>query len=85
MKKEFYKTLEYTSTKYLINQFTNENHKLLIPITGGTSNEEAFGNVIEGADVDISSAYGNSMLDKGLPYGRPHLPPKSNDDTNNIR
>jgi hypothetical protein len=30
-------------------------------------------NVIrEGADVDISSAYGNSMLDKGLPYGRPH-------------
>jgi hypothetical protein len=27
--KEFcYKTLEYTSTKYLINQFTNENHKL---------------------------------------------------------
>jgi hypothetical protein len=39
-------------------------------------------NVIrEGADVDISSAYGNSMLDKGLPYGRPHLPPKSNDTT----
>jgi hypothetical protein len=27
-KKFCYKTLEYTSTKYLINQFTNENHKL---------------------------------------------------------
>jgi hypothetical protein len=37
-------------------------------ITGGrASNKEAFGNVIrEGADVDISSAYGNSMLDKGF-------------------
>jgi hypothetical protein len=35
------------------------------------SNERPLENVIrEGADVDISSAYGNSMLDKGLPYGR---------------
>jgi hypothetical protein len=42
------------------------------------SNERPLENVIrEGADVDISSAYGNSMLDKGLPYGRPYLPPKS--------
>jgi hypothetical protein len=41
-------------------------------ITGGrASNERPLENVIrEGADVDISSAYGNSMLDKGL-YGRP--------------
>jgi hypothetical protein len=64
--------LEYTSTKYLINQFTNENHKLLIPITGGRASNERPLKRNEGADVDISSAYGNSMLDKGLPYGRPH-------------
>jgi hypothetical protein len=51
-------------------------------ITGGrASNERPLENVREGADVDISSAYGNSMLDKGLPYGR-HTPPKP---TNNIR
>jgi hypothetical protein len=42
-------------------------------------------NVIrEGADVDISSAYGNSMLDKGLPYGRPHTYHQNPNDTTPI-
>jgi hypothetical protein len=68
------KTLRIYEHKISNKSIHKWNHKLLIPITGGrASNERPLENVIrEGADVDISSAYGNSMLDKGLPYGRPH-------------
>jgi hypothetical protein len=56
--KEFIKPWEYTSTKYLINQFTMKTINFN-SITGGrASNERPLENVIrEGADVDISSAW----------------------------
>jgi hypothetical protein len=88
LNKNAFKTtpISYCSIKYLVEHSVNSSMYLLALTTGGRTNNERPTEIqIEhGADVDISSAYGNQLIRFPLPLGIPSIYCKSNNDSERI-